>query len=101
MEAERRLLARAATTDIESAALRALLVKADVDAAALRACGDREVTECDELLTMLLAATWRPTPRPSRPNLSPPIPASAPKQGSSTRQAKFAATTTSPADSSR
>ncbi|CAN6280529.1 unnamed protein product [Urochloa humidicola] len=62
MEAERRLLARAAAAGDEAASLRARLAEAEADAAALRARVDRlerEAAERDELLTALLAATSR------------------------------------------
>jgi hypothetical protein len=62
MEAERRLLARAAAAGDEAASLRARLADAEADAAALRARVERlerEAAERDELLTALLAATSR------------------------------------------
>ncbi|CAN6302742.1 unnamed protein product [Urochloa humidicola] len=62
MEAERRLLARAAAAGDEAASLRARLAEAEADAAALRARVERlerEAAERDELLTALLAATSR------------------------------------------
>ncbi|KAL6638655.1 hypothetical protein ACP70R_023766 [Stipagrostis hirtigluma subsp. patula] len=60
MEAERRLLARAAAAGDEAAALRARLAEAEAEAAALRARVERlerEAAERDELLNALLAAT--------------------------------------------
>ncbi|KAF8708817.1 hypothetical protein HU200_030206 [Digitaria exilis] len=60
MEAERRLLARAAAAGDEAASLRARLAEAEAEAAALRARVERlerEAAERDELLTALLAAT--------------------------------------------
>ncbi|RCV39890.1 hypothetical protein SETIT_9G006800v2 [Setaria italica] len=62
MEAERRLLARAAAAGDEAASLRAQLAEAEADATALRARVERlerEAAERDELLTALLAATSR------------------------------------------
>jgi len=62
MEAERRLLARAAAAGDEAASLRARLADAEADAAALRARVERlerEAAERDGLLTALLAATSR------------------------------------------
>ncbi|CAL4937152.1 unnamed protein product [Urochloa decumbens] len=62
MEAERRLLARAAAAGDEAASLRARLAEAEADAATLRARVERlerEAAERDELLTALLAATSR------------------------------------------
>lgn len=62
MEAERRLLARAAAAGDEAASLRARLADAEADAAALRARVERlerEAAERDELLNALLAATSR------------------------------------------
>ncbi|KAF8762383.1 hypothetical protein HU200_009563 [Digitaria exilis] len=60
MEAERRLLARAAAAGDEAASLRARLAEAEAEAAALRARVERlerEAAERDDLLTALLAAT--------------------------------------------
>ncbi|TVU44205.1 hypothetical protein EJB05_03640, partial [Eragrostis curvula] len=60
MEAERRLLARAAAAGDEAASLRSRLAEAEAEAAALRARVERlerEAAERDELLTALLAAT--------------------------------------------
>ncbi|KAG2533779.1 uncharacterized protein LOC120687398 isoform X2 [Panicum virgatum] len=62
MEAERRLLARAAAAGDEAASLRARLADAEANAAALRARVERlerEAAERDGLLTALLAATSR------------------------------------------
>ncbi|RLN18983.1 uncharacterized protein C2845_PM02G41190 [Panicum miliaceum] len=62
MEAERRLLARAAAAGDEAASLRARLADAEADAAALRARVERlerEAAERDKLLTALLAASSR------------------------------------------
>jgi hypothetical protein len=62
VEAERRLLARAAAAADEAASLRARLAEAEADAAALRARAERLEREADErgdLLAALLAATSR------------------------------------------
>ncbi|KAG8061869.1 hypothetical protein GUJ93_ZPchr0003g18459 [Zizania palustris] len=60
MEAERRLLARAAAASDEAASLRARLAEAEAEAAALRAHVERlerEAAERDELISALLATT--------------------------------------------
>ncbi|TVU12818.1 hypothetical protein EJB05_46479, partial [Eragrostis curvula] len=78
MEAERRLLARAAAAGDEAASLRSRLAEAEAEAAALRARVERlerEAEERDELLTALLAATRSAEEEHAREAEEDPMPA--------------------------